>query len=379
MSGIERVLGDVVGESPGPLVVAIGGMHGNEPAGVEAAQAIARKLERAHLPLRGRFLALAGNLGALARGERYLERDLNRVFAPAEVLAWRRRVPEVECAEDRERRELLEVLTRALQTASGPPLVVDLHSTSADGAPFTVLSDSLANRRLARALPVPAILGLEERVRGSLLELLGEWRVRALAFEGGRHEDPATVRHHEAALWILLVAAGALPAGSVPWLAEARAELEEAARGLPDFVEIRYRHGVEPERAFRMRPGFRSFQPVRRGTPLAEEEGREVRAPFDGRVLLPLYQGRGDDGFFLGRDVRPGWLALSALLRRLHAERLARLLPGVERHGERPETWIVDRRWVRRGALSLFHLLGYRREEEIGPVLLVTRRREPAA
>lgn len=379
MKGVERILGDIAGERPGPLVVAIGGLHGNEPAGVTAARAVATRLREEALPLRGRFLALAGNLGALARGERYLERDLNRVWSPKEVTELPRVLPERQRAEERERRELFEVLSRALAAAPGPPLVVDLHSTSADGPPFCVFSDSLANRRLARALPVPAILGLEERVRGSLLELLAEWRVRALAFEGGRHDAPSTVWHHEAALWILLVAAGALPASAVPSLEQARARLRSAAAGLPGFIEVRYRHGVAPGRAFRMLPGFRCFQQVRRGAPLAEEEGREVCAPFEGRVLLPLYQGSGDDGFFLGRDVHPGWLALSAVLRRLRAERLAGLLPGVDPHGEREETWVVDRRWARFGALSFFHLLGFRREEEIGPVLLLARRREPAA
>jgi hypothetical protein len=36
---------------------------------------------------------------------------------------------------------------------------------------------------------------------------------------------------------------------------------------------------------------------------LAHDRNGEIRAPFDGLVLLPLYQSEGSDGFFYGRSV----------------------------------------------------------------------------
>jgi succinylglutamate desuccinylase len=52
-----------------------------------------------------------------------------------------------------------------------------------------------------------------------------------------------------------------------------------------------------------MEPGFANIQRTSAGTLLAREQGAEIRAPFDGFVLLPLYQAQGEDGFFYGREI----------------------------------------------------------------------------
>ena len=43
--------------------------------------------------------------------------------------------------------------------------------------------------------------------------------------------------------------------------------------------------------------------------------GWDVRAPDDGFVMLPLYQGQGEDGFFWGREVSRARLRASVALR----------------------------------------------------------------
>ncbi|NIP82429.1 MAG: aspartoacylase, partial [Gemmatimonadetes bacterium] len=84
---------------------------------------------------------------------------------------------------------------------------------------------------------------------------------------------------------------------------------------------------------FIMDPGYTSFQQVEAGQRLGHwGDGRPVVAPEGGRLLMPLYQEQGDDGFFLTRDVRRFWLAVSTLLRRIGVDRIAPLLPGVRSH-----------------------------------------------
>jgi hypothetical protein len=90
---------------------------------------------------------------------------------------------------------------------------------------------------------------------------------------------------------------------------------------------------------------------------------------------MPLYQAQGDDGFFLVRRVRPAWLGLSRVLRRLRLERLLPVLPGVRRHPELAGSFLVDRRVARWAALELFHLLGFRRRGPAGERYLVMTRR----
>ena len=148
-----RVLGRRRG-GPGATVIACAGLHGNEPAGLEAARRVLDGLEG--VPLRGEFLAVAGNRGALAAGMRFLGRDLNRCWTAAEVEALRARPGAADEFEQAEQRELLGVLGEA-----EPPIVLfDLHTTSGASPPFVLMSDTLRNRPIAFGLGLPVVLGL---------------------------------------------------------------------------------------------------------------------------------------------------------------------------------------------------------------------------
>jgi succinylglutamate desuccinylase len=92
-------------------------------------------------------------------------------------------------------------------------------------------------------------------------------------------------------------------------------------------------------------------------------------------VLLPLYQGQGEDGFFLCRDVHPLWLRLARWLRRLRLDALLPLLPGVSRHREQPDALLVDPGVARLLVREVFHLFGYRHCRPAAGRLVFTRRR----
>ncbi|MFM7296947.1 MAG: aspartoacylase, partial [Planctomycetota bacterium] len=203
----------------------------------------------------------------------------------------------------------------------------------------------------------------------------------AVVIEGGQSRDPRTADLLESALWITLVSSGVASASDVPELESHRARLRSAARGLPPVIEVAHRHDIaaEDEQRFEMLPGFEGFARVERGTLLAHSGGgreRPVLAPFSGLLLMPRYQRQGRNGFFLGRSVSPLWLSLSAALRRLHLERLLGLLPGVRVETRGGHALAVDRRVARFFAAELFHLLGYRRREERGHELVVSRRND---
>ena len=300
-----RLLGSVGSATDGPLLVVVGGLHGNEPGGVIAADRVCARL--AGSTLGGRLVALSGNRGALMRGKRFLDRDLNRMWSEGE------RSTASEEGGPRERIELLE-LERALAVerdrARGEVVLLDLHSTSAPGAPFCVLGGQGRSRQLALSLGIPVLLGLQGSVPGTLVEFATAAGWVALCVEGGEHGHARTIAHHEAAIWSLLDALDMLPDGVFDVaLRGHRERLARAARGLPRLVEIAYRHALQEGEEFRMLPGFQNFAPVRRDALLARTNLRgslDVRAPFDGLLVMPRYQGRGEDGFFLGREVPHG-------------------------------------------------------------------------
>lgn len=297
--GLTRCIGSVHGTSNGPTLLVVAGIHGNEPAGVTAAQRVIAHLERAQTPLRGDFVCLAGNVGALGVGVRYLERDLNRGWSPARLAA----LSAHGRAEDAEQHELAAALAAARAAARGPVHFLDLHSTSAAGIPFAMVGRNRASRAFALHFPVPTLLGLLELVDGTLLEYMREQGCIAMGFEAGQNDDPRSADHDEAMLWLALAGAGLMAASDVPDLERHRSLLARARRGLPQFVRIESRHAITPADEFRMEPGFANIQPISADQLLAHDRNGEVRAPRTGILLMPLYQSQGDDGFFLGRAV----------------------------------------------------------------------------
>jgi succinylglutamate desuccinylase len=357
--GLTRILGRYGGEADGPLVCVVAGLHGNEPAGVKALQRIVTKLQERRPVFRGEFIAIAGNLPALREGVRFLDNDLNRGWSVRRVA---RTLDRPASVEDRERADLVEVLVPRLREANHQTFVVDLHSTSSPSAPFLTLADTLDNRAYARLLGMPLVLGLEEQIDDAMLEYLGGFGPIALGVEAGQHDDPTSVDVHEAAVWMVLVEAGCLARDTSLFdLVEARRRIARARASLPHIFEVVYRRCVEPGDGFRMDPGYHNFQRVEAGQRIAQTHEGPVLVPEDGWLFLPLYQELGDDAYFLVRPVRPIWLRISGVLRRLGTARVLPLLPGVHRARERPNTYLVDRRIARWLVVQFFHLLGYRR------------------
>lgn len=370
-----RVLGHYSTGRPGPTIVVTGGIHGNEPAGCEAMLAVLARLAREQLPLRGELWAVAGNLRGLAANRRYLDRDLNRRWIREDLARIVANGPE-EAAEDIEQLELLAFFAPLLERSEAPIVFFDLHSTSGPSAPFVCMADVLRNRTIALALGIPVVLGLEEVLDGSLLGYLCDLGHIGVAVEGGQHTDPMTVRYHESAVWLMLAAAGALDRTHLP--GTDTDSFGPRDPHIPAVVEIRHRHVVTPAREpFVMLPGFANFQPVTRGQIVAHDARGPVHAPFAGLMMLPRYQGLGDDGFFIARAVSPLALHVSAALRRMHLDRVVPLLPGVRRHPDHSDRFIAGHDvtgLARDLVVDLFHLFGYRHMRTHGPDLVFSRR-----
>lgn len=343
----------------------LAGIHGNEPAGIAAAQRVLQELQRHEGSLRGRIVALAGNLPALAAGNRFQVRDLNRGWLPASLAALAARDPAEDSPEDAQQRELLARFAEVERTARGPVVFLDLHTSSADGPPFLCLADTIDNRDLALATGVPIILGIEETIDGASLEWFTSRGIVAMAAEGGRHQHPDTASNHEALLWLVLAHLGMVDATTAD-VARHRAHLARVTTGVPAIVEIVHRHAITAEDRFVMAPGYVNFQPVSKGDLLALDRNGEIRADQDCRVLLPLYQALGDDGYFLARPVRRFWLELARWLQWLRLDRVVHWLPGVRRDPQDPLTILVNPFIARWFVTEIFHLLGFRRLRKRG-------------
>jgi predicted deacylase len=297
-----RIAGLARGTEPGPTLIVVGGLHGNEPSGLVAANRVLGAIGAIHDEggLRGELLVLSGNRAALPLGKRYLDRDLNRGWTRARVEALRSGTAPA-LVEDREQAELDLAIEFARARARGPVHLLDLHTTSAAGVPFGMVGTNPEDSRFARHFPLPVIGGLLGALEGVLLDYMSAEGVVTLGVEAGQNEDPASADRHEAVIWIALVAAGLVEEKMIPHLDRCRELLREAALARPDRIEVFHRHPITPEDDFRMEPGFANIATVEKGQLLARDRSGEIRAPERCLVLLPLYQAMGDDGFFLGR------------------------------------------------------------------------------
>jgi predicted deacylase len=367
----EREVGRHLGSEPGPTLIAVAGIHGNEPAGIEAARRIFARLQQGDLLLRGELVVFAGNLRGLRRGVRYHAKDLNRAWTEERIAALREKPVAQWDEEDHEQAELLAAIEGVIGRARGIVHLADFHTTSAAGIPFILFGDTLRQRHFARVFPLPILLGLEEALDGVLTEYWTRRGCITFGLEGGQHQSPDSVSAIEAVLWLALARAGLL-LGNPPELRRSAALLHRLRAGLPRVVEVVSRRPVGPEDGFVMHPGFRNIDHARKGQLLARDRGGEIRAEDEGLVVLPLYQGLGTDGFFWGREVSTARLRASEALRFTAVGRLLRFLPGVVRDQNNRARFFVEP--GRASTVEVLRFFGYRRVRQSGAMLTIEAR-----
>ncbi|TVR19139.1 MAG: aspartoacylase [Balneolaceae bacterium] len=371
----KRVLWHYSAGQPGPVLVLLVGMHGNEPAGVKAVKKISENQEFFHGRFYGDVYAIAGNLKALEQGVRFIDTDLNRLWelfnTQKDYSNKNGAMKPVEYLESLEIKRVIDAIIARHSDNLEDIVFADLHTTSSQSCAFILLNDTLANRKLAGNFPVPQILGIEENIQGTLLSFINNLGFRALGFEAGAHNDEISIIRSEAFLYLLLNYAG----NTVLKNAEERKyrDIIEVYENVPNtYYEVIHHKLVDDPAVFQMIKGFENFLPVDKGTALAYENGSLIRAPKSGRIFMPLYQKKGHDGFLIIREVSPFWLEVSGYLRRSSIHRLLRFLPGVTKTGSR--SFEVDLNIARFLVKDIFHLLGYRVTEKNEFTLICYRR-----
>ncbi|KAA3609749.1 MAG: aspartoacylase [Calditrichaeota bacterium] len=359
---IQREIGRFGGDETGPTIIIFAGIHGNEPSGVFAINQVLSQLKESNPQFSGQLIALTGNAAALERGERYIDRDLNRIwhadfikkirnggFEQDEVL------PDIN-----EQIEIYKQIDNIFKTHKPPYYFIDLHTTSADSVPFITLNDTLRNRDFALQFPLPSILGIEEFLSGTMLSFVNELGPIAIGFEAGSHDVASSIDNHISCIWLTLAFSGCMKAEQIPDYQKHFDSLHSQSKDSKKVFEIRFRHERTEEENFEMLAGFENFQPVKKGQHLAENDSGKLYAVENGRIFLPLYQKQGDDGYFIVREIKMFWLKVSAHLRRFNAERLLKVLPGINQDKKDPHTFLINTKVAHWLFIEIFHLLGFR-------------------
>lgn len=361
---------------PGPCVILLCGIHGNENAGVFAAHDVISYLKEQDAEFRGEVIAIAGNIPALGQNTRYIDADLNRIWTRKRIngLIKKNDFRKYKPAEYSEQKEIFEIIRKCCVESSGPVYMFDLHTTSAESVPFIFISDTIRNREFVRGVPLPVVLGVEEMLKSTLLNFANHIGIVCFGLEAGSHHSESSYHNTYSTILVSLYNAGCVVHGDNIRIKDHFAFLVNSSKGTTDYFKLIYRYEIQGSENFIMKPGFINFQQIKKGQHLAESNGRKIESPENGKILMPLYQKQGNDGFYIVKEINRIWIDLSGYLRKTRLNMMVSYIPFITGLKKHPELFAIRRSFFAGYFVDLMHLFGYRKKRELCNLIIFGRR-----
>src|SRR5690554_6528687 len=150
---IGRVLGKYAQGTDGPALVITAGVHGNEPSGIIAFRRVWQRLTQLNLPMRGELTGLSGNMAALSKNTRLIDKDLNRVC----FLENERKLKAGEhlgYQESWEFKALIGEFEKAQHKGVDKLFFLELHTTSSASQPYISVNRDRGSYEFAKKFPL---------------------------------------------------------------------------------------------------------------------------------------------------------------------------------------------------------------------------------
>ena len=301
------------GEQFGPLFFVFAALHGNEHAGVEALKLVHKMLEVEPITnpifeFKGKVVGLIGNISAVEKGVRYIDEDLNRMWENENVQHIMAKSNPSCNSEEKELKSLIDTINNEIEKYKPEEIyVLDLHTTSSHGGIFAIPNTDSRSLELAQNLHTPVILNMLSGISGTTLHYFNsslpiEASTTSVTFEAGQHNDKLSVNRCIAAVVNCLRSIGCVKDTDVENIHDQL--LISYSKNLPRLSKLIYKHEIEPEDGFVMESGFENFDAVKKGRILGHDHSGHVRASADGLLLMPLYQKKGNEGFFIIQPIK---------------------------------------------------------------------------
>ncbi len=295
---VSRFIGEA-GVDGGNTVLFIGGVHGNETAGIGALNKVFTELNSGKYEFAGKAIAIIGNLEATRLSQRYLYKDMNRIWTRELIDDLHYDRLDTRHTEYAELKEVYDILQDIIANTTGKLFVVDLHTTSSPTIPFIVTNNLDQSISFTRSFPMPVISGLTGFLDGTLLSYVNDLGHTGLAYEAGQHYSSHSLVKHESFVWLSLHSTGVCTSISGPEIRRHHDVLQEELVTRTNYFKLISRYKIREDEEFKMNPGYANFQKIYAGEELATNEDGPITSPYDGYIFMPLYQSLGDDGFFI--------------------------------------------------------------------------------
>jgi succinylglutamate desuccinylase len=295
----DREIGCYTQHHPGPLLLITAGIHGNEASGIIALNLVFRFLNKYKVPIRGTFVGLCGNVEALDKEQRFIDQDLNRTWGEKEVEKIQNVSQEELNSEQREAKAILNYIAKLDPDKYEDKFFVDCHTTSSESIPYFSVEDTAGCLSFARRFPVHSVLGFAKMIPTTIDGHFCRNGFSSFTLEAGQHYEISSVENCEAVIFLALVQSGCIESKSLDCYDRCRNVLARLIMDDKKTFDIIHRHEIKPGDNFSMEPGFVNFQKITRDELLAKDKNGEILSKWDARILMPLYQKQGDDGFFV--------------------------------------------------------------------------------
>jgi len=177
--------------------------------------------------------------------------------------------------------------------------IIDLHNTSSQNGVFSIVNNT-KEKKLAKYLNIPVINNLFSKVKGSLASYYNSQNVNTIVFEGGAIGDPASINNHEAGIWKILEKKQFIQESEIPQrVIKNYNNMSIFAHNIKGNYKVIYIHKVKQEDDFLMNPNMYNFEEIEKNQIIAQDKNGIISSPKKGYLLMPLYQEKGNEGFYI--------------------------------------------------------------------------------
>ena len=305
------IIGERSGSLPGPLLIVLTQIHGNEPAGKKAVESLFEIIDLEYtknnnFDFRGKIVGVIGNLEASKKGVRFVDADLNRLWTNEKVEKIKNKDATSLNVEEIQQGRILEIINYySSQDRDQQTVILDIHTTTADGGVFIIPSEDNKSKKIAQHIKAPVLNGFLKDLSGTVLHYFQKSNfpdqdICSLCFEAGQHNHPDSVDYALSAIIQCFTSIG----GFYPEDVDPKHSQKLSMNHLPKEAELIYSHRINDGDNFSMREDkiYKNFDKISKDELLAFDKYGEIRSKEEGMILMPLYQKQGNDGFFIIKE-----------------------------------------------------------------------------